>query len=87
MHKSDIRNHCEVCGAPMAWWEDKRFCSDTCRAEYHNNRRKSERRREKAIKAIIDIIDMADEPGVDAFTLLQDIKLATLTGGVWRCKK
>lgn len=61
--------NCPVCGVRLkakGWRHSTiRFCSPECKDTFHNNRRKAERRRDKALRAIQDMQDMADLPGVD----------------------
>ncbi|MBR5019128.1 MAG: DUF2116 family Zn-ribbon domain-containing protein [Bacteroidales bacterium] len=48
-----MERHCLRCGAPFHGRIDKKFCSDDCRADYHNDRRRA---REKELRAVNRIL-------------------------------
>jgi predicted nucleic acid-binding Zn ribbon protein len=48
-----MERHCQQCGASFHGRIDKKFCSDECRADYHNGRR---REREKELRQVNRIL-------------------------------
>ena len=51
--KENVRCECLQCGKVTFGRPDKKFCSDDCRADYHNGRR---RVREKELRAVNQIL-------------------------------
>lgn len=64
--KTEFCNWCEKFlerGGGAMTYHDSRFCSDACRVNYHNAKRKAKRQHEAAISAIMYIQDMMLKQG------------------------
>ena len=48
-----MERHCLRCGAPLHGRTDQKFCSDDCRTDYHNHRR---REREQGLRTVNRIL-------------------------------
>lgn len=48
-----MERHCIRCGAPFHGRSDKKFCSDDCRSDYHNDRRRA---RDKELRTVNRIL-------------------------------
>ncbi|MBO4537228.1 MAG: DUF2116 family Zn-ribbon domain-containing protein [Bacteroidales bacterium] len=48
-----MERRCIRCGAPLRGRADRKFCSDACRTDYHNERRRQE---EKALREVNRIL-------------------------------
>jgi len=53
---------CEHCGKElnMKWGEGLRFCDDKCRFDWHNTKRKMQRKLDTITKCLFDLLEIAD---------------------------
>ena len=48
-----MARQCPQCGAPFHGRSDKRFCSDGCRSDFHNERRRAEEKELRSVNRIL----------------------------------
>lgn len=48
-----MARQCPQCGAPFHGRSDKRFCSDGCRSDFHNERRRAQEKELRSVNRIL----------------------------------